>query len=503
MTLSSPAERIGGFFALDDPWRREAGVERSDVLIGLVTLVLSAANLELARSTGSLEHVTAPVWAQWLAVGLGSGLLVARRRFPLTVAALAATHMFVVGITMPMVMAELAMQVVYFTGIFSGVAWARDRRDMLLVVGGVVAFMFAWLAWYFALGSGVGEIRRSLGEDADRSFGAVSPVAAGLLLSALVNVVYFGGAVLAGQVAWRSARQRARLAEQAEQLRSQGERLRRQAVVTERLRIARELHDVVAHHVSVIGINAAAARRVLDRDVQAAATALGQIEGSSREAVAQMRGLLGTLRAPDDDAGPPGTGTRPGEPGSGSGIPGSDVPGSGVPGGEPGGGASATGAGITGPNGGDLLGSRAPEPGLAELPALVEGHQIPGFTAGFRLVEEPAGAAADVPAPVALSVFRTAQEALANVRRHSTASRATVVLRVRRGPGGGHVEVEITDDGRPRHGTSGSGLGQLGIRERATSHGGTVEIGPRVGGGYRVRVRLPLSVPVAPLAARR
>lgn len=456
MAMPSLDERIGRFFAVDDPWERQGGLDRRDLVVGLATLAFSAVTFELTRSAGALQDVRQPTWVQWLAVVLGAVILVGRRWRPLTVTVLAAAHMFVVGVTMPAVMAQLSMQIVYFVAIFSGVAWARSRRDTLVVVGAVLIFMFAWLAWHFAVGSGVDEIRRALGEDAGRSFGTVGPVAAGLLISALVNVVYFGGALLVGQVAWRGARQRARLAEQAELLRTQGEQLRRRAVLAERLRIARELLDVVAHHVSVIGINAAAARRVLERDPVAAGTALGHIEESSREAVTQMRGLLGTLRAPDGAADEPAD------------------------------------EAAEGPDGRPGKGSRAPEPGLADLPALVAGFDGPGFSATYRLVENPAEAAALVPEPIGLSVYRTAQEALVNVRRHSTASRATVVVRVERGSGGAHVEIEATDDGRPRRGTSGSGLGQLGIRERAASHHGVVEIGPRITGGYRVRVRYPL-----------
>jgi signal transduction histidine kinase len=107
-----------------------------------------------------------------------------------------------------------------------------------------------------------------------------------------------------------------------------------------------------------------------------------------------------------------------------------------------------------------------------------------------------------------LSLYRAAQEAMANVRKHSTARSATVTLRVVRGPATlagkqfahGFAEVEVLDDGRPRRGTSGSGLGLLGIRERAATHQGVVEIGPRATGGFRVRMRLPLPVP-DPVAA--
>lgn len=442
-------ERLTRFFALDDDWERPGALDGWDVVVGLGTLLFSAVTFELMRSAGLTESVTAPGWVQWAAVVGGAAILVWRRRRPLTVLVLAAVHMFVVGVTMPEVMGQLSMQVVYFCAIFSGVAWARSRREMLVVVTLVVTFMFAWLAWGFAFGSGVDDIVEALEEDATKQFGLVSPVAAAVLITTLVNVVYFGGAVLVGQVSWRSARQRARLAEQAALLETQGETLRRRAVLEERLRIARELHDVVAHHVSVIGIHAAAGRRVIGRDVEAAGRALGQVEESSREAVSQMRGLLGTLRSADEPDDGPTTGTD---------------------------------------------GRRAPEPGLTDLAELVATFDGDGLTASYRLVEEPAGASARVPAPVALSIYRTTQEALANVRRHSTAQTANVVVRVAEaGAGGGHVEVEVTDDGRPRAGTSGSGLGQLGIRERVASHRGQAEIGPRVTGGYRVRVRLPLS----------
>jgi len=95
---------------------------------------------------------------------------------------------------------------------------------------------------------------------------------------------------------------------------------------------------------------------------------------------------------------------------------------------------------------------------------------------------------------VGLTLYRTVQEALNNVRRHSTACRARVVLRVQTGAGrGGFAEVEVLDDGRPRSGTSGTGLGLLGMRERVASLDGALEIGPRVTGGFRVRVRLPLT----------
>ena len=444
---ASARSRLAAFFAVDDPWSRSAAVSRWDVVVGAGVFALSAVTLEMTRSMGVLEDVEEPLWLQHLAVALGAVLLVGRRRWPLSVASLAALHMFVVGVTMPEVMGQLALQIVYFVAIFSGVAWSRSRRDMLVVTGGVMLFMFVWLAWTFAVGSGIDSIRESLAEDAVRRPGLVSPVAASVVIVAVVNVLYFGGAIIGGQVAWRGARQRARLADQARTIADQSTDLQQRAVLGERLRIARELHDVVAHHVSVIGIQAAGARRLLTRDPEAAGRALASVEGSSREAVHQMRSLVGALREPTE-ADPTASSNDPTH--------------------------------------------RAPEPGVADLPTLVREVQAPGLRVSYQLVESSPGASTELPGALGLSLFRIAQEALTNVRRHSTAANAAVVLRVDRTAATPYVEVEVTDDGRPVPGSSGSGLGLLGVRERAASRRAQVDIGPRVGGGFRVRVRFPL-----------
>lgn len=438
--------RIGDFFGLSSSWTRpRPPLERRDLVLVAAVMGIGLFALELVRSVGAFEDTTAPVWGQWLAVASGALLLLWRRRHPLTVGILAATHMFVVGVTMPMVMGQMTLQVAYFIAFFSAVAWARDRRLMLLVVSGIVLFMAGWLLWQFTLGSGVQEILDSI--KGRRRWGAFSPVTAGVLLTFLVNLIFFGGAIGGGQFSWRSARQRARLAEQAETITSQSAALQRQAVLDERLRIARELHDVVGHHVSVIGVQAGAARRVLTKDPTTATGALEAIEASSRDAVNQMRGLLGTLR---------------------------DIEGS-MP-----------------VDGSAEAGHRAPEPRIPDLPTLVAARRAAGLDVSYDLVESPEGAAEALPGPVSLTVFRIAQEALANVARHSTATRAGLVVRVRTEGPSPHAEVEVLDAGRPRPGTSGSGLGQLGIRERAQSLGALVDIGPRATGGYRVRVRIPL-----------
>lgn len=429
--------RVATFFGVDDDWERpRPGLGANDVVLATSVAAFGLVSLELVRSVGGLDHTGPPVWVQWLVVATGATLLLGRRRWPLAVAGLAAAHMFVAGVTMPQVMGQMSLQVVYFVALLSGVAWARDRRVMLVVVGAIVLFMFAWVGWQLAVGSAAQDYLDLGGEE---RIGAFPPIPAAVSLSLLINAVYFGGAILGGAVSWRSARQRARLEEQAATITAQAGRLRDRAVLDERLRIARELHDVVAHHVSAMGIQAGAARRVLDRDPESASRALSAVEEASREAVVSMRDLLGTLRA--NDAGEH---------------------------------------------------DRTTGPKVADLPGLVDGASTGGLRVSYDLVETPGGAADDLSSALGLSVYRTVQEALTNVVRHSTADRASVVLRVDATATTPYAEVEVVDNGRPRAGSSGSGLGHLGIRERTATHRGEVEIGPRLTGGYRVRVRYPL-----------
>ncbi len=443
---------VARFFGADEDWSRPgpSRAERvADIWRALAWFVVSALGLELLRSMGALQDASGGLTAQYLAIGTGSALLVWRRSHPLIVTALATAHMLGIGITLPVVMGSLPMQVLYFFAIYSGVAWARDRRLAAVVVAGVVTVMFVWLAWLFALGSGIAEMRGDQDLLAAAGSGLFPPIQATVGYIFGSNLAYFGGAILLGQVAWRGALRHAQVAGQAETIRAQSGRLRDQAVVAERLRIARELHDVVAHHVSVMGVQAAAARRVLDRDPDTARSALAAVEQSSRDAVGQMRDLLGTLRSGELDVHDAATG---------------------------------------GPVAGEPAHDRAPQPTLAALPDLVSQGQTPSCRVDYTLVEARPGAAADVPPPVQLSTYRVVQEALANVRRHSSATRASVVVRV-----DADLEVEVVDNGRPRVGTSGTGLGQQGIAERAEHLGGSAQMGPRVGTGYRVLVRFPVS----------
>lgn len=427
------SERVGDFFALDDDWVRPGGtISRGDLLFTLAVVAASIFVLELMRALGGLVEIDAPRWQQWLYTAVPALFLLTRRRFPLATVIGASIAYWAISTLEPLMASLLSTQIAYFLVILGGVAWARSRRAMAAVYAVVLFLMFLWLVW----GIAVGQVLSDMVQASDPDAWVPATIAAPLMLG-VINILYFGGAVLGGQVAWRSARQRAHLEQQTVTISEQTEQLREAAVIDERLRIARELHDVVAHHVSGIGVQAAAARRVMDRDPEAAKGALARIEGGSRDAVTQMRGLLGTLRMRESPA---------------------------------------------------TADAHAPEPTLADIAEMAQARSGSGLTVVHEVVEASDGDAEAVPASVGHSLYRTAQEALTNVTKHSTARTARVTVRV----DAEHAEVEVTDDGRARPGTSGTGMGQLGIRERVQSHHGSVEIGPRPLGGYRVRARIPL-----------
>ena len=208
--------------------------------------------------------------------------------------------------------------------------------------------------------------------------------------------------------------------------------LARQAVTEERLRIARELHDVVAHTMSVVAVHAGSGRMVAASDPAAAERALETIETTTRSALGEMRRLLGVLRS--------GDGHEPG--------------------------------------------ALGPAPGLLDLPALVAEVAGSGVDVDLRVEgERPA-----VPPGVDLSAYRVVQEALTNVIKHAGTASATVDVRY----SGSEIAVEVVDDGRGADANTSGGHGLIGMRERVAVHGGELEAGPRPAGGFRVAARFPL-----------
>ena len=134
-----------------------------------------------ARSAGAFEDVGAPWWVIYLAMSTAAVALVLRRRYPLSVAVYLSTHMFVTGVAMPEVMGQVALQICYFMGLFSAMAWGRDRRTSVIVSSLILGFMLCWVAWQFAVGQDVQSWLDEGGED--ERFGFLPPVPAIILLT--------------------------------------------------------------------------------------------------------------------------------------------------------------------------------------------------------------------------------------------------------------------------------------------------------------------------------
>ncbi|GAB2697786.1 sensor histidine kinase [Thalassiella azotivora] len=502
LTALRDAMTRSGSSTLGTDWDRpppDARGLRIDLVAGLAVTVVTLVMVEMSRSAGMLEYGPQRGVAESLLWGAAIALpLTVRRRYPLAVLTVSSAVFLASGLRAPSVAATFMVQICFFSALYTAAAWGRGRHRTTGLFGVVCLVMFAWLAFQLALGGMVDDLA-----DTGRT-GALPPLTAAVLVTVVINVVYFVGAWMIGTSAWRAARQRTELRLQTQRLEREQAISARRAVAADRLRIARELHDVVAHHVSVIGVQAAAARRTLEKDPDAARRAMGAVEESSRAAVGEMRSLLGVLRSGDEAAEAAesfeaGVADEGGDGGRRAGAP---APGTATaPGGPPG--------DVTGRAGGSGASDRSPQPGVSRLPDLCAQVREQGVDVRLTVVGSPV----ELPSTLSLSLYRTVQEALANVRRHSTARTAHVTLRypvggpgavrgadgdAARGADGGRpgatVEVEVLDDGRPRGATSGSGLGHLGMRERAQLHGGVAEIGPRPFGGYRVRVRLPLVV---------
>jgi len=266
---------------------------------------------------------------------------------------------------------------------------------------------------------------------------------------------------------------RRRAGESAERLRraqQEHEAETRRAVQEERARIASEMHDVVTHNVSVMVVQAGAARRVLDSSPGDAREALLAVEASGRTAMTELRNLLGLL-APSGEAEP-----GPDEmtvPGGTAGVP--------VPGG-------AGDAALT------------PQPGVARIPALLARVCEIGMPIELT-VDAPAGTPPVLPPGIDLVAYRVVQEALTNVMKHAGPVRTTVRIQYRPRD----LLITVSDDGPPPDsapaaapgagkgvGPGSGGRGLIGLRERIAVYGGELDAGPRPGGGWRLTVRIPL-----------
>ena len=324
-----------------------------------------------------------------------------------------------------------------------GAAAARRSRDPLPLLGLIIAItVAAFAAPMFVNPSNPGVflfLLLALYSAAAHTSGRRTLLAAGMTVGLYVTyfahdpagitvdtVIFYALLLGAPWVAGRAVRQRRLNERELEHEKARAAA----AIVEERARIARELHDVVAHSISVMVLQARGGRRVLDSDPDDARDAFAVIEGTGQHALDEMRRLVGMLRSGDEK------------------IP------------------------------------LAPQPSLKELGTLVDQVRTAGLPVQLTIEGEPR----DLSPGVDLSAFRIVQEALTNALRHAGPAHARVVLRYLTD----ELEIEISDDGPGTGESEGSGYGLVGMRERVSVYGGELEAGERPGGGYALRVRLPL-----------
>jgi signal transduction histidine kinase len=371
-----------------------AGVRIADVGIAAVVTGVSLAGSYAAASFH--PHSMQVNIVGWLFLIVGGAALALRRRYPGAVLGATTVAALLAGQVGHARLAWLAVIVAFFCAV-------RARRRAAVIASLVAGYLASiWPPWRIG----------SPGHSAT-----------------------FALALLCGLFVLLSA---AELTRAATERRLAARRIREQELLRlaseERMRIARDLHDVVAHNISVINVQANTALHLADRHPERAKEALSTINDVSRQALAELRGVLGILRADGDPA------------------------------------------------------PRAPAPGLGELDTLFGNIAAAGLKAELETEGDPAS----LPASVDLAAYRIIQEALTNSARHSGAARATVRLRYR----GSEVEIEVEDRGttgpkplRP----AGTGSGIAGMTDRARTLGGRLTAGPRPDGGFLVTAVLPVS----------
>ncbi|MGW5639604.1 sensor histidine kinase [Streptomyces sp. NPDC003832] len=380
------------------PWWRQENAGRWPWRSTLLVTVLVFAGSHFAAEEQAGERAGLDVLARVLLLVAGL-LLLWRRRYPVAVAfGTAAAALLYLGAGYPYGPVFLTVAIACFAAIVAGhrrAAWAAMGA---LWAGHVLVAhrLYQWLP-------PDGDSAAPWGQE-------------GVIAAWVVAVGALSELARARREQWR--RERAERAQAA-----------RRRADEERLRIARELHDVLAHSISVINVQAGVGLALLDSDPEQARTALTTIKAQSKEALGEVRQVLGTLRAPGDAP-------------------------------------------------------RAPAPGLDRLSELVDQAARAGLTVEVR------GAPPALPPGTDLAAFRIVQEALTNVVRHSGSRHARV--RLDKGDGNLRIGV-VDDGPATGADAGGSGNGLAGMRERAAALGGTIEAGPRADGGFRVLAVLPLT----------
>lgn len=399
----------------------------------VIALALSSAVFAALYQTASVQLLEAPLWACCLASILLAAPLLYRRRFPSQVAWTICLVYSVALITSAM---EISVsQIILFLGIYSIGPWQSSRKTafwsrLLLCIGMAILFTVSMTIQFNALGD----------------MTVIQFVASGGV-SLLTNIAFFGGAWIFGDRAWNQRMIMSELRAANDEVRCQEQRLTRQALDLERVRIARELHDGIAHHITGVGIHAAAARRSLEKNPDKARESLKTIESSTRETVDELRALVYTLRDTDD----------------------------------------------AGTDEHDTKGN----PSLGDIPELIDTSRRSGQQVEVVTIGEPRPLT-----PITeMSIYRVIQESLTNCRRYA-GSHAEVEVRLRYGAT--NLEIEISDtwspgalreephlEAEPPTKLPGLGLGIVGMRERMSALGGSLEAGPKSRGGWLVRAQIP------------
>jgi signal transduction histidine kinase len=380
--------------------RRPAGSARSDAALAVVVAVAQASPLLFSRSD------TGTPWHWWgYVVAAGSSLpLAARRRAPVTVLLVCAAFSAVYDLAEP-----VASQPLWY-GVLVGLYQVASRTPARVRI---TVFLLMC---------------------------AVGLLTVGAPDTAMRGVVLYVAAYALGRASAGARAQAAVLAERALRLENERQAHEERAAERERARIARDMHDVLAHSISLMIVQAEAGPVALDASPERARAAFGAIAGTGRDALDQLRRTLALLK--------------------------------------------------------DEAGSRAPQPTLHDLPALV--RQVASAGLDVRCATE--GEPRPLPADCQVAAYRIVQEALTNVVKHAGAARAEVRLRWRDDA----LDVRVTDDGRgPAGGLPAGGNGLIGVRERAAACGGRATAGPRADGapGFEVTARLPLAAPGVEVAA--
>jgi signal transduction histidine kinase len=377
-------------------------------------IAVAVAALGLASGLGArAQHEHMPLAAIPILTAMGL-VLYPRRRYPAEVlGAVAAGVVALVVMRAALGGSFLAV----LCACYSAAVYGSRRLVIGLVTGAVAAVLLIGIPQSFGFGGSV-----------------IHAIPVPTILAAAGAALF--GLLIRNQFSARNA-QLAMMAERAEWATAQRDQEARRATLAERLRIARELHDIVAHHVSVIVIQAQGAQRVAGREPDRARQAMADVERTARTALEEMRRMLGLLRSPDDA---------------------------------------------------EDTSSLDVARGVADIAALAAGMTGAGVAVTVRTTGEPFA----VPEDVGLAVYRIAQEALTNVLKHAGPAHAEVHLHY-----GEQLEITVADDGRGAAavltGTAppGAGRGTTGMRERVAVLGGRFTAGPQPGGGFRVHAVIP------------